>query len=105
MMLSQNFNRRHSPNRRKTWVPAMMELDGERYEVTIRNISFEGMKLAVPLVIAPGSPITLHVLNHRIPAIVHWYRGGHCGIHLLQRLEGQTLLALENAADELAEFR
>lgn len=105
MMMSQNFNRRHSPNRRKTFVAAEMDLDGDLYEVTIRDVSFEGMKLAVPLAIAPGSPITVHVMNNQIPAIVHWYRGWHCGIHLLQRLEGQTLLALENAADELAAFR
>ena len=105
MMMSQNFNRRHSPNRRKTRVAAEMEQDGQIVPVTIRDVSFQGMKLSVPDPIEPGSPITLHVLSHRIPAIVHWSRGGHAGIHLLQRLEGQTLIALENADDELAAFR
>lgn len=105
MMMTQNFNRRHSPNRRKTRVEADMEVDGDTVPVTIRDISFHGMKLAVPLSIEPGTPVALHVLSHRIPAIVHWSRGGHAGIHLLQRLEGQTLIALENADDELAPFR
>ncbi len=105
MMMSQTFNRRHSPNRRKTRVEAIMELDDARHPVTIRDVSFHGMKLAVPVSVDPGSPIMLIVLNHQIPAIVHWYRGGYAGVHLLQRLEGQTLIALENADDDLAPFR
>ncbi len=105
MMMSQSFNRRHSPNRRKTRVEAMMDLDGEMYPVVIRDVSFEGFKLAVPVSIAPGSPVTIHVLDRRIPAIVHWCRRGYAGIHLLERLEGQTLIALETADDALAEFR
>ncbi len=105
MMLSQNFNRRHSPNRRKTRVEAVMDLDGELHPVTIRDVSFEGFKIAVPVPISPGSPLTIHVLGRQIPAIAHWCRRGHAGIHLLERLEGQTLIALENADDALAEFR
>jgi hypothetical protein len=105
MMISRNFNRRHSPNRRKTRVAALMELDGARYPVTIRDISFHGMKLAVPVTVEPGSPVSIRVLEQEIPAIVHWCRDSHVGIHLLDRLEGQTLLALENAHDELAAFR
>lgn len=105
MMMSQNFNRRHSPNRRKTRVDAVMTLDGKHYPVTIRDVSFQGMKLSVPLEIATGSPLTLHVMGHSIPAIAHWSRNGFIGIHLLQRLEGQTLIALETAADDLAAFR
>ena len=40
MMMSQTFNRRHSPNRRKTRVEAIMELDDARHPVTIRDVSF-----------------------------------------------------------------
>lgn len=105
MMMSQHFNRRHSPNRRKTRVDAVMAFDDSHYPVTIRDISYTGMKLAVPLAVEPGSPVTLLVLAHRIPAIVHWCRDGFIGIHLLERLDGQTLLALENAEDDLAAFR
>lgn len=105
MMISRNFNRRHSPNRRKTRVDASMELDGVRHPITIRDVSFEGFKIAVPVSIARGSPIEISVLDRRIPAIVHWCRGGYAGVHLLQRLEGQTLIALENADDALAAFR
>ena len=105
MMMTQSFNRRHSPNRRKTRVAAVMTLDETHYPVTIRDVSFQGMKLSTPLSVEPGSPITLHVMGHGIPAIAHWYRNGFVGIHLLQRLEGQTLLAIENAADDHAAFR
>lgn len=105
MMMSQRFNRRHSPNRRKTRVDALMSVDDAFYPVTIRDISFNGMKLAVQRALEPGSPVALYVLSHKIPAIVHWYRDGFAGIHLLERLDSQTLLALENAEDEFAAFR
>ena len=104
-MIHQNFNRRHSPNRRKTRVAAVIELDDMIHPATIRDISFHGMKLSVPIAIEPGSPLTIEVLGRRIPAIVHWSRGGHIGVNLLQRLEGQTLIALETAHDDLAAFR
>ncbi|MEM6386832.1 MAG: PilZ domain-containing protein [Pseudomonadota bacterium] len=107
MMMSQSFNRRHSPNRRKTRVDAVMALDDTYYPVTIRDISYAGMRVRVPteVEIEVGSPITLLFLSHRIPAIVHWYKQGFIGVHLLERLNGQTLLVLENAEDELAAFR
>ena len=82
-----------------------MDLDGVRYPIVIRDVSFEGFKLAVPVSIVPGSPITIFVLDRHIPAIVHWCRAGYVGVHLLQRLDGQTLIALENADDALAAFR
>jgi hypothetical protein len=105
MMVPQNFNRRHSPNRRKTRVDATILLDGRYHAVTIRDVSFEGMKLQVPCPISPGSPITVHVLDQQIPAIVHWNKPPYAGIHMLERLDGQTLIALETADDDLAAFR
>lgn len=101
----QRFTRRHSPNRRKTRVAAQIELDGVLHPATIRDISFEGMKLAVPLEVLPGSALAVHVLGRRIPAIVHWCRAGHAGVHLLARLDADMLIALETADDELAAYR
>ena len=105
MMIRQNFNRRHSPNRRNTRVDAVIDCDGIDHPAVIVDVSFEGMKLSSPVYLEPGSPIMIEVLQQRIPAIVHWCRSKHLGVHLLERLEGQTLIALENAADELAEYR
>lgn len=105
MMIRQNFNRRHSPNRRKTQVEAVVDVDGVMHPAIITNVSFEGMKLATPIRLEPGSPIMIEVLQQRIPAIVHWCKSPQIGVHLLERLEGQTLIALENASDDLAAFR
>ena len=105
MMMSRNFNRRHSPNRRKTRVAAVMLVEGARYPVTIRDISYHGMLVEVPLHIALGTPISLCLLNQEIPAIVHRCEAGHIGIHLLERLDAETLLAIENADDALAAVR
>ena len=98
-------NRRHSPNRRKTKVNAVVDVDGKPLRAVIRNVSFKGMNLSLPHNLAPGTAITIEVLNQRIRAIVHWCRSCSAGVHLLERLDGQTLIALENAHDELAEFR
>jgi len=105
MSMLRRINRRHSPNRRKTRVDAVMTMDDAHYPVTIRDISYTGMKLSVPVDVQSGTPVTLYVLSHQIPAIVHWYRDGMIGIHLLDRLDGDTLRALENAEDDLAAFR
>lgn len=105
MMIRQNFNRRHSPNRRRTSVAACVVVDGEVHPAFVVDVSFEGMKLLVPTSLQPGSPIMIEVLRQRIPAIVHWCKDGEAGVHLLERLKGQTLIALENADDDLAEFR
>lgn len=105
MKISQNFNRRHSPNRRKTRVEAAVEVDGIRLVGFVVNVSFDGMQLALPHNLQPGSPITIEFLNHRIPAIVHWSKARHAGVHLLERLEGQTLIELESAEDDLADYR
>lgn len=105
MMMNQTFNRRFSPNRRKTRVKARLDVEGRALKALILDVSFEGMKIAVRRPLPPGTAVTVGVLGARIPAIVHWYRGGHCGLHLLDRLDGATLRALETAHDELAEYR
>lgn len=97
--------RRHSPNRRRTFVEALADFEGTLHPVTILDISYEGMKLAVPFVVHPGYAVTVHACGQCIPGIVHWYRLGHVGLHLIDRLDARTLLELETAADDLAAYR
>ena len=104
-MMHQTFNRRHSPNRRRTHVAALLHMDGTVERVVIRDVSYEGMKITVPEAIAPGTAVTVVVAGEQIPAIVHWSKTGFAGLHLLQRLERDTLVTLETADDDLAEFR
>lgn len=105
MMISRHFNRRHSPNRRKTQVQARIRVDDMSLPVTILDVSYEGMKLSVPETMEPGTAVMIEALGACIPAIVHWSHSGMAGIHLLDRLDRDTLIALETADDELAEFR
>lgn len=105
MMMNRTFNRRHSPNRRKTRVPARLRFEGGVLEIVIRNVSYEGMGLQVPCPLDPGTPVTIEAAGARIPAIIHWHRSGHAGAHLLDRLDGAVLIALETADDEFAAFR
>ena len=105
MQMEQNFNRRHSPNRRETRFHAMLQIDNDQVPVVIVDISFTGMKLSVPEDIAVGTPVAISLLDVTIPAIVHWSRLGFAGVHLLQRLDSKTLRALETAHDSLADFR
>lgn len=97
--------RRHSPNRRRTRVDALADIEGELVPVTILDVSLNGMKLSLPGIVHPGTPVAIQVMEHRIRAIVHWYRLGHAGFHLLDRLDSTTLRAIEAADDDLAEFR
>lgn len=105
MMMKQNFNRRHSPNRRKTLVPVQVEADGERFRAFVVDVSYEGMKLALREPLERGTPIAIEALGKTVPAIVHWYKSGHAGVHLLDRLDRNMLVALETADDDLAEYR
>ena len=105
MMMSQSFNRRHSPNRRKTQVKAVVHVDGVQMNACIVDVSYTGMRLSVPENIPVGTPVTVEMLDVKVPAIVHWSQTRFAGVHLLQRLEGETLRALENAHDLLAEYR
>ena len=104
-MLRQEFTRRHSPNRRKTQVEARIEVDGRRQRAIILDVSYEGMKLSISEDIPPGTAITVEVFGERIPAIVHWSRTRFAGLHLLERLKRDTLVALETAHDDLKEYR
>lgn len=105
MMMTRNFNRRHSPNRRKTRVSARLIVEEASLEVLIRDVSLEGMRLEVPMTLEPGTPVSLSVLDITVPAIIHWSHDGEAGIHLLEHLDRDTLIALETADDEFAEFR
>jgi hypothetical protein len=110
-MMHETFDRprmreqRHSPNRRKTRVEALADFEGTLHPVTILDISYEGMKLALPVLVFPGSPVAVHACGQRIRGIVHWYRLGHAGLHLIDRLDAKTLVELETAADDLAAYR
>lgn len=105
MILNDRFNRRHSPNRRSTRVEALLHVEGTVERVMIVDVSFEGMKLSVPENLPVGTAVTVEVMGERIPAIVHWSKARFVGLHMLTRLERETLLALESADDDLAAYR
>ena len=73
-----------------------------RFEI---QVSYVGMKLAVADDLETGTAVTVQVLGEDIPAIVHWCKDARVGLHLLGRLERDTLVAIETAHDEFAEFR
>lgn len=102
MKLSRSMNRRHSPNRRQAWVDVMIDVNGTTHPATICDVSYDGMKLSVPVRIEPGSPIKIAVMGQSVPAIVHWHCERHIGVHLLGRLEADVLFAIENSLDGLS---
>ena len=104
-MFMKRISRRHSPNRRKTRVEATALIDGALHRATILNVSLHGMGISVGLPLAPGTALTIRVYDAEIPTIVHWSHASHAGLHLLGRMDRDTLVALETAHDDLAEFR
>lgn len=105
MMMHDTFNRRFSPNRRRTRVEALLHVEGQVVPVMILDVSYDGMKLSVPENLIKGTAVSVDVLYDTIPAIVHWSKTRFAGLHLLRRLNRDTLIALETAHDELADFR
>lgn len=98
MIHSRDFNRRFSPKRHKTRVPTFVEIDGTKHHVVVRNVSFDGMSLFLPFEMDHGTPLSVLVKDQKIPAIVHWCKGGCVGIHLLERMDSDILRWLETQA-------
>lgn len=96
---------RYRPERRKTHARALIVLDDALLEARVRDISRDGAKLDVPGWIEAGTAIYFRVGAASLPALVHWMRDGQAGIRFFERLDRETLIALERAADPLAEFR
>lgn len=105
MQMKQDFNRRFSPNRRKTRVKATLEAEGEAFAVVILDVSYRGLKLSVPHAFTPGTPVFIRLPGAGLRAIIHWSRDGLAGARLLDRLDRDVLIALETADDDLADFR
>lgn len=105
VFINQNFNRRHSPNRRKTQVDAVVLVEDRSLPGVVVDVSLQGMRLSLPQALEPGTPMTIMVLDVAVPAIVHWSHGLDVGVHLLESLDRDTLIALETADDDLADFR
>ena len=97
--------RRYSPNRRKIRFDAGLLIDDDLIPVIILDVSFDGMRLSVPRTLEAGSAVTIKSLGVDIPAVVHWCQNGYAGVHLLERLDFETLNFLETARDELARYR
>lgn len=105
MTIRETFEARHSPNRRKTHVHALLHADGNVLIVVIRDICCEGMKIALDARLDLGTPVTVEMMKTRVPALVHWCENGFAGLRMLERLDRDTLVALETADDDLAEYR
>ncbi|MEO0946480.1 MAG: PilZ domain-containing protein [Pseudomonadota bacterium] len=93
--MQQTLERRHSPIRRKTQVPAEVFSAGVPMSAVIENVSFDGMNLSLPHNLAYGTPVAICFFGKRIGAVVQWSRGRQAGVRLVERLSGQTLIALE----------
>ena len=83
----------------------MLRLDGMSCKAVILDVSFEGLKLSLPLTLDSGTPVTIEACDTAFPAIIHWCKDGLAGVHLLERLDRDVLIALETADDDLAEYR
>lgn len=102
MAALQQPGRRYSPNRRKIRFDAALVVDDDLIPVIILVVSFDGMRLSIPGTVETGSPVTIKSIGVDIPAVVHWCQNGYAGVHLLERLNSETLKYLETARDELA---
>ena len=76
---------------------AQVESAGARVPAVIENVCVDGMNLSLPHNFAHGTPVTICFSGERIRAVVQWSRSREAGVQLLERLPGQTLIALEKS--------
>ena len=95
----------YRPNRRPTRVGATLVVDDLILQTTVVDISRDGARLNLPGWIAPGTAVYVRVGAASVPALVHWMEDGHAGVRFFDRLDRDTLVALEAADDPLADWR
>ena len=95
----------YRPNRRDTHFKVRIVIDDVILDTLMVDISRDGAQLAFPNTLAPGTAVTLRIDDAEVDALVHWSRRGHSGVRFLDRLDPETLLRLEGAADQLADYR
>lgn len=70
--------RRHP--RTNTMLAAMLEFEGARHPVFVRNLSASGAQVDGKYLPLEGESVVLHRDDHRIPAIVAWTTRNRCGL-------------------------
>ncbi len=95
----------YRPARRKTDVAATLVVEDVLLRVRVLDISRDGAKLALPGWVAPGTAVRLCLGSNSTPALVHWVSDGRAGLRFFDRLDGETLTAIERADDPLNDFR
>ena len=95
----------YRPSRRPTRVGATIVIDDMILQTVVVDISRDGARLSLPGWIAPGTAVYLKVRDASVPALVHWMSDGHAGVRFYDRLDRETLIALETADDPLADWR
>ena len=78
-----------------TRVEAFLHVNGQSKRVVILDFTMHGVKLAVANQLRPGTAVTIEIFGDHIPAIVHWSKSNFAGLHLMSRLELETLDTLE----------
>lgn len=96
---------RYRPNRRTTRVDAVLDAEGETLATTLLDISRDGARITLPYRLLPGTAVRLRFRNRIAKALVVWFRDGEAGLKFLDRLDRETLVAIETATDDADAFR
>ena len=78
--------------RTNTMLAAMLEFDGERHPVFVRNLSASGAMVDGRLLPLEGESVVLHRDDHRIPATVIWTASNRCGLSFAAHVKVDRLI-------------
>ena len=71
---------------------ALLEFEGERHAVFVRNLSVSGALIDAPYLPLAGETVILHRDQQKIPATVAWTDGNRCGLTFTAHVKVDALI-------------
>lgn len=78
--------------RTNTMLAAMLEFEGERHPVYVRNLSASGAQVDGRYLPLEGESVVLHRDDHKIPAVVAWTTRSRCGLSFGVQVKVEALI-------------
>ncbi|HEV2568709.1 PilZ domain-containing protein [Sphingomonas sp.] len=91
-MAAEAITEARNAARTNTMLAAMLEFDGERHPVFVRNLSASGAMVDGRLLPLPGESVVLHRDDQKIASTVVWTAGNRCGLSFSAHVKVDKLI-------------
>ena len=87
--------------RRRTDMGASLRHEAGSFEVRVRDLSSDGVRISPGHWLARGSAVLLLVEDEDVAAIVHWSTADAAGLRFVERVSGDVLRKLEASGGDV----